>query len=57
MKDMNSIGIKIFKNPYINQYCSPYGYAFYKDGKYLGRIIWRKQNELDGIYLDKDLDF
>lgn len=46
-----------YRNPYYHQFCSPFGYAFYKDGKYLGRIIWRKQNELDGIYLGKDLDF
>ena len=46
-----------YRNPYYNQFCSPYGYSFYKDGKCLGRIIWRKQSELDGIYIDKDLDF
>lgn len=43
-----------YKNPYCNQYCSPYGYAFYKDGKCLGRIIWR--NNTDGITIEKDED-
>ena len=52
MKDMNSIGIKIFKNPYINQYVAPYGYAFFNaEGKCLGRIIWI--NNPNGIYIDK----
>lgn len=50
---MNSIGIKIFKNPYINQYVAPYRYAFFdSDGNCLGRIIWR--NNIEGIYLDNN---
>jgi len=46
---MNSIGM--YKNPYNNQHVAPYGYAFYYQGKKLGRIIW--VNNVDGIYIDK----
>jgi hypothetical protein len=49
--------IKQYKNPYYDMYCCPYGYAFYKGNEYLGKIIWRKNTELDGIYIDKDLYF
>ena len=49
---MNSIGTKIFKNPYTNQYVAPYGYCFFSsDGRKLGRIIWT--NNVDGICIDK----
>lgn len=53
---MNSIGMNIYKNPYNNQYVAPYGYAFYYKGEYQGRIIWRRPNELDGYYIDKDIE-
>lgn len=43
--------MSIFKNPYNDDYYAPYGYAFFKDGKKLGRIIHTKY--IDGIYLDK----
>lgn len=43
--------MSIFKNPYSDSYYAPYGYAFFKDGKNLGRIIHTK--DIDGIYLDK----
>ena len=49
---MNSIGMKIYKNPYINQYVAPYRYCFFSsDGQKLGRIIWA--NNVEGIYLDE----
>jgi len=41
-----------YKNPYCNQYCSPYGYAFYYNGINQGRIIWTASPE--GYYIDKD---
>lgn len=47
-----AIGIKIFKNPYINQYVAPYRYCFFNaEGRKLGRVIWT--NNVDGIYIDK----
>lgn len=53
---MNSIGM--YKNPWCNQYVAPYGYAFYDTkGNCLGKIIWRKKSEVNGIYIDKDLLF
>lgn len=55
MKKMSdAIGLKVFKNPYDNQYVCIAGYHFCKDGENLGRIIWRKPTELDGIYIEKD---
>lgn len=49
---MNLIGMKIFKNPYINQYVAPYRYCFFNsEGRKLGRIIW--VNNVEGIYLDE----
>lgn len=55
MKKMSdAIGLQVNKNPYINQYVCVSGYHFVKDGENLGRIIWRKPTELDGIYIDKD---
>lgn len=53
--NMNSIGIEIYKNPERNQYIAPQGYAFYYNGEYQGRIIWRRPSEIDGYYIDKDL--
>lgn len=47
---MNSIGM--YKNPYFDMYVAPRNYAFYKNDRYLGRIIWEKN--IDGIYIDKD---
>lgn len=54
---MDSIGLKIFKNPYCNQYVAPYRYCFFNaEGIKLGRIIW--VNNVDGIYIDKcDLEW
>lgn len=51
---MNGESIGMYKNPCTNQYVAPYGYAFYYNGEYQGRIIWRKPNEIDGYYIDKD---
>ena len=51
---MNSIGLKIYKNPYDDQYVAPYGFHFVRDGINMGKIIWRKPNELDGIYIERD---
>lgn len=49
---VNSIGIKMYKSPYMNQYVAPFKYCFFdKNGKKLGRIIWA--NNVDGIYIDK----
>lgn len=50
---MDSIGLKKYKNPYCNQYVAPYGYSFYYNGECLGRIIWRREKEIDGYYIDK----
>ena len=48
----DAIGIKIYKNPYFQQYVAPYKYCFFNsEGKRLGRIIWI--NNVDGIYIDK----
>ena len=49
-----AIGIKIYKNPYCNQYVAPYGYAFFYNGECQGRIIWR--NNVEGYYIDKEED-
>lgn len=46
--------IKQYKNPYVNQYIAPLGYHFERDNQSLGRIIWRRLNEIDGIYVKKD---
>jgi len=47
-----AIGIKVLKNPYVNQYVAPYRYCFFdSEGRKLGRIIWT--NKVDGIYIDK----
>ena len=35
------------------QYVAPYRYCFFDaEGRKLGRIIWRKENELNGVYMD-----
>ena len=56
---MNSIGM--YRSPLdfggYYQYVAPYRYSFYKDGKCLGRILWLRGIDVDGIYVDKDLDF
>ena len=52
MKMKNNI--KQYKNPYVNQYTCPDGYHFERDNQSLGRIIWRRLNEIDGIYVKKD---
>ena len=53
---MNSIGM--YKNPLSTdgyyQYVAPQFYHFEKDNQSLGRIIWRRINEIDGIYVKKD---
>lgn len=50
---MDSVGLKIYKNPYNNQYVAPDYYCFYDaEGNRLGKIIWVKNTE--GIYIDKD---
>lgn len=55
MKKMNNrMSVGLCKCPWSDQYVAPQGYSFYKEGRRLGRIIWLKQNELDGIYIDKD---
>lgn len=39
------------------QYVAPDYYSFYDvNGKRLGKIIWRKMSEIEGIYIDKDDD-
>ncbi len=49
------MSIGIYKNPWNNQYVAPQGYAFYDaKGNRLGRIIWRRKSEVNGIYVDKD---
>lgn len=52
--NMNSVGLKIYKNPYDDQYVAPYGFHFVRDGINMGKIIWRKPNEIDGIYIERD---
>lgn len=38
------------------QYVCPPNYSFFDyKGNRLGRVIWRKDSELDGIYVDKDI--
>lgn len=51
---MNSIGIKVYKNPLSNQYVAPYGYSFYYNGINQGRVIWTASPE--GYYIAKDKD-
>lgn len=36
------------------QFVAPQLYHFEKNNKSLGRIIWRRLNEIDGIYIKKD---
>lgn len=50
----DAIGLKVFKTPGENQYVCIYGYHFVKNGKDIGRVLWAKPNELDGIMIDKD---
>lgn len=50
----NEMGIGIYKCPWSDQYVCNQGYSFYKDGRRLGRIVWLRSNELNGIYVDKD---
>lgn len=46
------MSLKLFKNPYTNQYVADYGYCFFNaDGTKLGRVIW--VNSIEGIYMDK----
>lgn len=52
MKD--EMGIGIYKNPWCNQYVCHQGYSFYKNGRRLGRIIWVRPSDINGIYVDKD---
>ena len=47
---MNSI--RMYKNPYDNQYVAPFGYAFYYQGVNQGRIIWTSSPE--NYYIKKD---
>lgn len=53
-------GIGIYRSPLdiggYYQFVAPYQYSFYKNGKVLGRILWLKLDEIDGIYTDKDLE-
>lgn len=53
---MNSIGL--YRVPYDNngcyQFVAPDYYCFYKNGERLGKIIWRKMSEIEGIYTDED---
>ena len=36
------------------QFVAPQFYHFEQDNKSLGRIIWRRLKEIDGIYVKKD---
>ena len=52
--------IKMYKNPLSTdeygyyQFVAPQFYHFEQDSKSLGRIIWRRLKEIDGIYIKKD---
>lgn len=52
---MNAIGLKVenYKNPLCNQYVAPRGYGFFYNGEFCGTIIWRRPNDINGIYIDK----
>lgn len=55
----NSIGMYRTWNKMLGQwqYVAPDYYSFYDvNGKRLGKIIWRKMSEIEGIYIDKDDD-
>ena len=54
MKMSNAIGLTVNKTPGENQYVCVHGYHFQKNGRNLGRIIWLRSNELDGIYIERD---
>ena len=52
------ISIGLCKNPLsvggYYQYVAPFDWHFTQNGRNLGRIIWRRDNELEGLYIDKD---
>lgn len=48
------MGIGIYKCPWDNQYVAPQGYSFYRGTERLGRIVWLRNHEVEGIYVDKD---
>lgn len=39
------------------QFVAPQFHHFVKDGESLGRIIWRRLYEIEGIYIEKDEDY
>lgn len=47
-----------YKNPLSTngyyQFVAPQGYHFERDNQSLGRIIWRRLKEIDGIYVKKN---
>ena len=46
------MGIKQYKNPYVNQYVAPFGYHLEKNGVNYGRIAWF--SNVDGVTIEKD---
>lgn len=52
----NSIGM--YRSPLdvggYYQFVAPSRYSFYRNGEQLGKILWMKLNEIDGIYIDED---
>lgn len=52
----DAIGLTVNKTPSENQYVCTHGYHFQKNNVNLGRILWLRQSELDGIYIEKDED-
>lgn len=54
MKMSDAIGLIVNKTPSENQYVCIYGYHFVRNNTNLGRILWLKPSELDGIYIEKD---
>lgn len=58
---MNGTSIGMYRSPFdvggYYQFVAPQFYHFVKDNVNFGRIIWRRLDEIDGIYIDKDLDF
>ena len=49
---MKEIGIKNYKNPYVDQYVAPYGYHFERNGVNYGRVAWF--SNVNGITIEKD---
>lgn len=53
---MDSIGM--YRSPLdvdgYYQFVAPYRYSFYRNGEQLGKILWMRLNEIDGIYIDED---